>query len=92
MTQNFYKTVFSIEVLSDEPLYEPLSLTDIHYLITEGPCSGRFLDTAQEVVTRERMEKLLIQQGSDPEFLLGDDVEELPDDCGIEGSANVQSI
>ena len=68
-----YRIVYKIEVLTDSPLHhEPLSLTDIAYEITEGHSSGIFLDTEVEEVTKERMSELLIAQGSDPEFLLGE--------------------
>jgi len=71
-----YRIVYSIEVLTDSPMHhEPLSLEDIAYEIREGHASGQFLDTIAQEISRETMSELLIAQGSDPEFLLGD-----PDD------------
>jgi len=69
--------VYKIEVLAHSPIHqEPLSLKDIAYEITEGHCSGQFLDTTVEKVSKERMSELLIAQGSDPSFLLGEEAEE----------------
>jgi hypothetical protein len=69
----YYRTVVSFEVLSAESITEePLSLGDLHYMTTEGHCSGAFLETVESEVSREEMSKLLIEQGSDPEFLLGE--------------------
>jgi len=74
---SLYRIVYSIEVLADSPLHqEPLSLKDIAYEITEGHASGQFLDTEVEEVSRERMSELLVAQGSDPSFLLGEEEEE----------------
>ena len=71
-----YRIVYKIEVLADSPLHhEPLSLKDIAYEITDGHCSGVFLDTEVEEVSRERMSELLVAQGSDPSFLLGEEEE-----------------
>ena len=74
----FYRTVFHVEVLSNEPLVcDELSLTDVDYLITEGDCSGVIkCEPENEEVTREAMAVLLAAQGSDPAFLLGDEEEE----------------
>lgn len=68
----FYRTVFRMEVLSTEPLGS-LSLSDINYEITEGHCSGMFLETREEEVSRDKMRGLLVAQGTDPEFLLEED-------------------
>lgn len=64
-----YKTVYTIEVLSDEPL-DNITLGDIEYEITEGHCSGVFREKSREELTEFQMAKALIRQGSDPEFLL----------------------
>lgn len=72
-----YRIVYKIEVLADSPIHqEPLSLKDIAYEITDGHCSGVFLDTEVEEVSKERMSELLIAQGSDPSFLLGEEEKE----------------
>lgn len=64
-----YRTVFTFEVLSDEPL-ESLSLERLNHETTDGHCSGMFLDTNEEEVSSERMNELLITHGIDPSFLL----------------------
>ena len=73
---SLYRIVYKIEVLADSPMHhESLSLKDIAYEITEGHASGVFLDTEVEEVSKERMSELLIAQGSDPSFLLGEEAE-----------------
>ena len=71
-----YRIVYKIEVLADTPMHhDPIDLAGINYAITEGHASGQFLETKTEEVSRERMAELLIAQGSDPEFLLGEEEE-----------------
>ena len=66
--RKFFKTVFTIEVLSEDPLSSSLSLTDIEYEITEGYCSGTIrVEEATEIDGRTAV-ALLEAQGSDPEF------------------------
>lgn len=65
--RTFYRHVFSIEVLSEEELGS-MSLVDIEEAITTGHCSGQFLETAVTKVRPKTMAKLLLKQGSDPEF------------------------
>jgi len=72
MTVKYYRTVIEFEVLSTEPL-GPVSLRDLDYQTMEGHMSGTFLDTTEEVVTKERMIELLTAQGTDPEFLIEDE-------------------
>jgi hypothetical protein len=64
-----YKTLYTIEVLSDEPLGE-VNLGELQYEITEGHCSGVFREKSRDELTEYEMAKALIRQGSDPEFLL----------------------
>lgn len=68
MARKFYRNVFSVEVLSEEPLPDSMSLDAIHYEITNGDYSGRLLETVVEEVNSKRMAELLLAQGSDPEF------------------------
>lgn len=72
----FYRTVIEVEVLTNEP-YVPGSLEEVQYDITEGHASGAWDITASEEVTKERMAALLEAQGSDPDFLIDPDEEEL---------------
>ncbi len=70
----FYRTVFTIEVLSDEPLQaDGMGLEEINYEITEGHCSGVVTTDGSMEVTKKEMSDLLYAQGSDPSFLFGDE-------------------
>jgi len=78
--RRFYRHVYSVEVLSEEPLPENIDLDSLHYQITEGECSGIRLGMTTETVDGPTMAKLLQGQGSDPEFFSldadGNDVED----------------
>jgi len=82
VADKFYRTVFHVEVLSNEPLVaDELSMSDVDYLITDGHCSGIIkCDPENEEVTRDEMAALLTAQGSDPEFLLDGDCLDIDDD------------
>jgi len=75
-TKTYTRTRIVIEVLSDGP-YDPKTLDDVHYDITYGDLSGRWNIEISEVLTAEAMEKALLTQGSDPDFLLGEHYEDL---------------
>lgn len=69
--RKFYKTVYQVEVLSEEKFDEDdgMSLTDIDDEITNGHSSGRVIKIIDnEEKTGEEMAKLLKEQGSDTEF------------------------
>lgn len=73
--RTFYRSVLTIEILSDDPIPEDLSLEEIQEAITVGDCSG---DTKWQALnepkTGKEMAKLLQDQRSDPGFfLLNDD-------------------
>jgi len=69
MQKTFTRTLIQFEILSEEPLGS-VSLEDIAYQTTDGHCSGRFHDTVEEQVDFETIRRLLIDQGSDPDFLM----------------------
>jgi len=69
MDHKYYRTVFKIEVLSREPMDGHLTLADIHYEITDGHCSGMFLESEEEECDAKRISVLLEAQNSDPTFL-----------------------
>ena len=76
----YYRTIYEIEVLSDDARSADMSLSDIEYEITEGHCSGTVSCTVHEVVSAEQMAELLLAHGSDPSFLLSDeDMDEMVD-------------
>ena len=70
-----YRTVFQFEVLSDEPITESMSLTDIADETTNGHMSGRFLDNAvdNEALQGKAAVKAVRAQGSDPSFFMLDE-------------------
>lgn len=67
--RKFYRSVIEVEVLSEDPIPDTPSLTDVDEQITEGDWSGtsKFLVHNQEV-DGPTMARLLKAQGSDPEF------------------------
>lgn len=79
--RKYYKTVVKITVLSeDEPLKDGISLEEIAYEITDGHCSGDIVIQSRTEVKAREMAKLLMEQGSDPEFFrLDEDGNELED-------------
>lgn len=66
--RKFYKTVVTIEILSEESLREGVSLADIQYLITDGPCSGKVTVSARQELNSAEIVKELQDQASEPEF------------------------
>jgi len=81
MARKFHKTVFTFEVLSEEPINDPVSLDTLDYQTTEGHWSGRFLDTTRKVLDGPAAAKALMEQGSDPEFFrLSNEGEDLEDE------------
>lgn len=65
----FYRRTIEVELLTEEPLPDAMDLQQIGYEMTEGHASGVVRVTSDEEVTGPVMAKLLIAQGSDPEFL-----------------------
>jgi len=63
----FYRTIVTVEVLSEQPLKVD-DLDDLHHAITTGDCSGKVDFGNSEEVDGPTMAKLLMAQGSDPEF------------------------
>ena len=78
--RTFYRAVFQVELLSEEPIDQTMSLGDIGYHMTEGHCSGVLTCEKHEEVDAVAMAKLLIKQRSDPDFFTldadGNDVED----------------
>lgn len=60
----FYKTTFVVEVLSEEPLGDCLSLSQIDYAISEGPCVGRINETEVKELTPKEVADALYDFGS----------------------------
>lgn len=75
MQTEFYRTILTVEVLSDRPLTDQhgynLSLEDIAFEGAYGDFSLVW-KVNQMIVGRKELADLLIEQGSEPGFLLGD--------------------
>lgn len=70
--RRFYRTVVSVEILSEEPYVENPEVEEdlvmIHNDITNGDCSGRVTWGESQEVDGPTMARLLQEQASDPEF------------------------
>jgi hypothetical protein len=77
--RKFYRQVFTVEVLSEEPIGPDIDLADLAYEIREGDCSGRVNLTKVDLLNGKQVAKALLKQASDPEFFQvndkGEDVE-----------------
>lgn len=80
MNRKFYKTIFTVEVLSEDEPADGLNLKDIDYEITEGHMSGVVKDPIVIELTAKEAAQALLEQASDPEFFLltaeGEDLSE----------------
>ena len=78
--RKFYRTVFVVEVLSEDP-YDPEDLSDVAVDITTGDMSGEWGIKSSTEVDAPTMAKLLLNQRSDPGFFrLTEDGEDVEDD------------
>ena len=69
----YWKKVIHVEILSEgehPPVFD--NLQDVHYAIHDGPCSGMTEEIMVIPLSREHMAESLINQGSDPAFLIED--------------------
>ncbi len=69
----YSRQIFQVEVLGNEPLPGDITLAELHYQITEGHYSGQVKLVKTELVNGKAISKLLLDQGSDPQFLLEED-------------------
>lgn len=66
--RKFYRSVIQIEILSETPFLWN-SLEDVKISIERGECSGEIRQIIEnQKINAQETAKLLIQQGSDPEF------------------------
>ena len=74
MKAKIYKSVLRVEILSEEPLPDSISLRTIDYEITNGEWSGA-MDWESHNAELHGVEgvKALMDQGSDPEFFQMDE-------------------
>ena len=68
-----------MEVLSEEPISDCVSLEELSREIESGDFSGQLETVSSEEVSGKKMAKLLLKQGSDTEFFMldedGNDIE-----------------
>ena len=66
------KVVMQVELLYDDEISnnpEDMELADIGYEMTEGSMSGVIRIISNKVLSKNKMAKELLKQGSDPSFL-----------------------
>jgi hypothetical protein len=68
MSKKFYKTTIMVEVLSEEPLPNDMSLQDIAFGITDGDWSGHWEISEMKPLNGKETADALVAQGSDPSF------------------------
>lgn len=77
--RQFHKYVYTVEVLSEDPIDGDASLKEISYLITDGPCSGRVDCRDHKTLDGRQAVRTLKRQGSDPAWFQldphGEDIE-----------------
>ena len=66
--QKFYKTIYTIEVLSEEPIPDELSMLQIIEEASDGDYSYECVGHAEVELTPKEAAEALIAQNSDPEF------------------------
>ena len=66
----FWKTVYTVTVLSEDRPLETDDLNEVAYAIIEGDCSGQVEITETTKVDGPTMARLLEEQGSDPGFFM----------------------
>jgi hypothetical protein len=66
--RKFFKTVVKVTVLSEDIPAVWRDLADLHYLITDGSCSGRIDTGNPQSISARRAADELFKQGSDPSF------------------------
>lgn len=77
--RTFYRTIVTVEVLSEEPLPPQISLDDIAMEIDDGDWSGKVEFGPSEPIDGPTAARLLRAQGSDPEFFqLNEQGEDVP--------------
>jgi hypothetical protein len=71
--RTYYKTTYTFEVLSEEPMPDGISLSRLEEETYSGHCVGRFGDFKEEVLTGKQAADALYEFGSQPEFFCLDD-------------------
>ena len=72
-TRRFYKTIFKVEVLSEEAVPEDIDLDALYYEIDQGEYVGIVHKQSEVEVTPKQMARLLYAFGSEPNTFQLDD-------------------
>jgi len=80
--KKLYHKRIVVDVLSDEPIPENMSLSVLDMEMTQGDYVGSIETKKNEVVTGRKAAKMVIAAGSDPMFFqMNDFGNEVPNDC-----------
>jgi hypothetical protein len=78
--RKFYKTIITVEILSEDVPPEWDDLEDIYYLIGQGDCSGMITSDHTFQVDASTIAKALLEQNTDPSFFnlteTGEDIDD----------------
>jgi len=66
--RKFYRTVFTVEILSEKPLSDGIALADVNYMIVYGEHSGRMERSDPEELDGLQAARALKKHGSDLSF------------------------
>lgn len=72
--ERYYRTIISIEILSDYPYSYGFDLRNVWHDMIYGDVSGTINEKTTEI-SKDEMEKALITHGTDPSFIFGEDYE-----------------
>jgi hypothetical protein len=73
MKKTIYRTIFTVEVLSDEPINTNLDLSDLNNECTFGDYSGSTTKGDSKPLKGIKAARAVIAQGSSPDFFMMDD-------------------
>lgn len=78
----YFKTVYTVVVLSEDEALGPVDLAVIDRAISDGPCIGQTEETSVEELSADEMRDALIEVGNDGSFFPSineeDDESEVP--------------
>ena len=90
MSNKFFRTTITVEILSEGEFGEGSSLEQIAWTINEGDCVGRLTYTSADEVTPKEMADALHEYGSEPGFFeLNDDGTRVDDELEHLGDAAI---
>lgn len=70
--KSLIETTITVKILSEEP-FDYNNLSDVHYAITEGDCSGVYETTQTITYMGKAAANKVKEQNSDPEFFQMDE-------------------